>query len=51
MDRRTFGHPEWRNTNSFAIDWPLFEASSFILLIHPKNVLLVPALTADWDTL
>ncbi len=45
--------PAWRNTQVFTIDWLLSHAKSndVVLLIHPENVLSVPALSSDFKRL
>jgi len=45
--------PEWRDSSVFTIDWLMSEATSrdVVLLLHPENVLSVPALTADFERL
>jgi hypothetical protein len=41
--------PAWRDTSAFTTDWLLSEATSrdVVLLLHPENVLAVPALTEE----
>jgi len=45
--------PAWRDTSVFTIDWLLSEARSrdVVLLIHPENVLAVPALIGELQRL